>query len=312
MTVVNAELKTDSQITFTPDGKTALSSVLDCDTVRVYTTSGEIIDASSDEVTFLRNGKVEVSGERYDGLYGVVANPPDAAVMDAYYLASEYIDAGESVLFVFLDGFGYKSYETALEMGCIPVLSELNACMATAAFPTITPVNYAAMATGQAPATNGVTERGVHELSCESIFDLVLESGKTAFIAEGNAQIIGFSVRQSLNVDLDGDGLTDGEVFDCAMTAIETGEYDLVFAHFHGIDDVSHETGPDSAETYDIIRRIDEYVGALMDAWGGRVIVVADHGQHLSDGTGDPYYEGKTGEHGAFASSDLFVPLLTN
>lgn len=273
---------------------------------------GDKIEGSA--AVYLNDGGV-LYAEDYkvnENILGVIKNAPEKSVRDVYNISKECIDNNEKVMVVYLDGFGWQSYEKALERGDLKNLSKLEASKALSMYPTITPVNYAAMVTGETPKVNGVSARGIHQLSCDSIFDYVVSSGKTAYIAEGDAQIIRFSVPQELNVDLDGDGDTDNEILECALEAIESDAYDYLFVHFHGIDDTSHANGPDAQATIDKISETDEMFGMLAEKWTGKIIVIADHGQHENDGNGDDEYADKTGIHGAFASSDIVVPLLTN
>ena len=231
------------------------------------------------------------------------------SVMDVYGFAKDALERDRRVLILFLDGFGYWSFEAALARGDVPNLATLEAHRAAAVMPTITPVNYAAMVTGRPPEENGVTDRSGHTVDCDTIFDYALSLGKTAVVIEGDVQILRFSVPQELNPDFDGDGDTDNEVFDCALSMMDRG-YDLMLVHFHGIDDTGHQTGPDSAETREKIRQVDAYAGLLMEKWDGYVIAVADHGQHENDGNGDEAYADKRGIHGSDAESDVIIPLL--
>ena len=85
------------------------------------------------------------------------------------------------------------------------------------------------------------------------------------------------------------------------------------FIHLHGIDDVSHKYGPNSEETLFKIAQTDEWAGELFARWDGKIIVIADHGQHeTAEGSGDSEYADYAGTHGAFLASDILVPLLTN
>jgi len=95
--------------------------------------------------------------------------------------------------------------------------------------------------------------------------------------------------------------LDDAEVYANARKALEDGA-DLLFAHFHEIDDISHQYGPAARQTMKKIREVDGYVHSLAEGFGGRVIIAADHGQH---GTEDGY-----GSHGEFLREDMVVPYL--
>lgn len=241
-------------------------------------------------------------------LTGVIYDPPEYTNMDVYHLAAQYLSGGERVLILYLDGFGYQSYLYARQQGLIPNLSALEPHVSCAMMPSITPVNYAAMVTGKAPADNGITARGLHDLKCDTIFDLAVSQGKSTFIAEGNAQILRFNVPQELNLDMDEDGDTDTEVMECALAGLVDAELALV--HLHGIDDSGHAYGPRDEKTLAKIAQTDAWYAQLAQIWDGRIIVCADHGQHANDGTGDAYYADKRGVHGAFTAEDLLVPLL--
>jgi len=263
---------------------------------RVYTAAGDVFYAEDYVIS--------------EPLHGVILDPPDYSVRDVFNETKAALDAEGKILIVFIDGFGWKSYEAALERGDIPNLARLNSNIASSVFPTITPVNYAAMVTGTPPIENGVTERGIHSLSGDTIFDYAASIGKSASVIEGDSQIFSFSVKQELNPDSDSLDGTDNEIFQSAMAAKQSG-CDLLFVHFHGVDDVSHTFGPESEEAAEKIKQIDGYFGELSDGWSGKIIVVADHGQHENDG-GDPAYENLAGKHGSFTASDIFVPFLMN
>lgn len=261
-------------------------------------------------IVYTQDGGVKRYADGYrvtEKLTGVIINPPSALNSDVYAMALDKLQAGKRVMIVYLDGLGYQTYCYLKEQGLVPHLAALQQGVAAAMYPTITPVNYAAMVSGKAPAANGVTMRGIHQLQCETIFDRAKEMGLKAYIAEGDTQILQFGISQELNADMDLDGDTDTEVLQSAYAGMDS---DLLFVHLHGIDDSGHKYGPRSAETIAKIQQTDAWMGELLAAWDGSVIVVADHGQHGNDGTGDSFYADKQGVHGAFAPSDLFVPLL--
>lgn len=265
--------------------------------VLVYTARGEVFREEDYKLT--------------EPLTGVIIDPPEKTLMDVYGLAGQALDAGERVLIVYIDGLGWDSYEKALEDGAIPNLARLYAEKAASMYPTITPVNYAAMVTGRCPAENGVTERGIHTISCGTIFDYALSLGLRSYVSEGDTQILALSGAElELSPDLNGNGTGDDEIFDCAMEAADG--YELLFVHFHSVDDASHEFGPGSPEARRALVQADAWCGELMSVRDGRIIVTSDHGQHENDGTGDEAYADRSGTHGDFAPSDIFVPILTN
>jgi len=264
----------------------------------IYTAAGEVFYAEDYKIT--------------EKLTGVITDPPEATVMDAAKLAKEYLDAGEKVLMIFIDGLGWYTFLSAREQGDIPCLASLEAREASSVYPTITPVNYAAMVSGEPPAVSGVTKRGIHEIQCETIFTYAEAMGLESYVSEGDTQILRLEGTETeLSPDLNGSGSGDDEILDCALERIAAGGCALVFVHFHSVDDAEHEYSPGSAEAREALKTVDSYCAKLLESWDGRVIIVADHGQHAQDGTGDAAYADRRGTHGDFAPTDIFVPLLT-
>lgn len=263
----------------------------------VYTARGDVFRA--------RDYKLD------EPLTGIIKDPPERTVMEACLIARERLDAGERVLMIYIDGLGCDTLEAAVADGAVPCLAQLRYERAAAVYPTITPVNYAAMVTGRPPAENGVTKRGVHAIEGETIFSYAASVGKTSYVSEGDTQILALpGADMELSPDLNGSGTGDDEIFDCAMEALDG--YDIVFVHFHSVDDASHANGPYSDEARAALEAVDAWCSQLIGEWDGAVIVTADHGQHENDGTGDPAYRERSGTHGDFAASDIYIPLMTN
>ena len=77
----------------------------------------------------------------------------------------------------------------------------------------------------------------------------------------------------------------------------------MIFAHFHGIDDVNHEFSPLSDRSKQKIIEIEGYIANLIADFDGVVIIVPDHGAvTMTNG------EKTEGKHGVFAPQDMFVP----
>ena len=305
----NATIETDV------NNNTALSELLEgaVQSAAVYTADGDVIYTDADNIVLHKGGGASVNAFEYSELSGVITDYSGSAVTDVYDLAVSALDSGKRVMVLYLDGFGWSNYERALKAGVIPNLSALSAQQAISMYPTITPVNYAAMVTGKAPKYNGVTARGIHTLACDTIFDYALSLGKKVFLSEGNTEILSFSVKQELNPDMNGNGDTDDEQIENTLAALKSSDSTLFFIHLHGIDDISHKYGPNSEETLSKIAQTDEWAGELIDGWDGKIIVIADHGQHATaEGGGDSEYADYAGTHGAFLASDILVPLLTN
>ncbi len=242
-----------------------------------------------------KDGKGKVRNIR-----GVILDPPKTSIMDSYHDMVHYIDQ-EDVLFLYLDGFGYHQYEYALENDYIPFLSGIEKGeQALSVYQPVTNAGFAAMITGKSPAENGVYSRKQRELNVDSIFKHIEDEDKKAILIEGNIGILDTEIEPVLNIDKNKNGTTDDEVFNSALKAVKD-DFNLVFVHFHGIDDAGHSYGDLSKETMEVIARTDEDIKELISRWKGKVIITSDHGMHsAADG----------GDHGEFRYEDMIVPYI--
>jgi predicted AlkP superfamily pyrophosphatase or phosphodiesterase len=85
-----------------------------------------------------------------------------------------------------------------------------------------------------------------------------------------------------------------------AMESIDEG-YDLVFIHFHGIDDRGHEFGPYHRNTLEYVEVVEDYLIELDSVWEGAIIATADHGMIETEDGGD---------HGSCQYEDMIVPYF--
>lgn len=236
-----------------------------------------------------------------ENVAGAIINPTNASIMDSYYDMVHYLEE-DSVLFLYIDGLGYHQYEYAIENDYLPFLSQFEKARKAMSVNTpVTNAGFAAMITGQAPDVNGVYSREQRQLNVDSIFGYCNESNKEAILIEGDIGILDTETPPpQLNMDRNSNGTTDDEVFEATLDAIK-GDYDLVFAHFHGLDDSGHSNGDLASETMEVILRTDKYIEKLVSQWKGKIIITSDHGMHSTD-------EG--GNHGNFRYEDMFVPYL--
>lgn len=261
-----------------------------------YLEEGGYFEINANSIDYMdEEGKI-----RIEDVKGVMINPPTGSITDSYYHMSHYLQEGD-VLFILLDGFGYHQYKYAIENGYLPFLGKQpEAIKALSVYKPVTNAGLAAMITGKYPIENGVYSRKQRELQVDSIFKLAGDLGIKAIYIEGDIAILKTEVEPVLNLDNNGDGFTDDEVFETTLKAIKEG-HNLVFTHFHGIDDSGHTYGDLSLETMEFIKRVDGYVKELVSNWNGKVIITADHGMHSTEDGGD---------HGEFRYEDMVVPYL--
>jgi hypothetical protein len=216
-------------------------------------------------------------------------------------------EPADKVLLLFLDGFGYLRYQEALEAGLIPVLGQLDPpLVGLTTYPPITTVSSASLLTGTEPPRHGVELRGIRTSEIETLFDVAKRAGLRVVAVEGEA--LAFNLRSAeleLSGDRDGNGGTDDNVLANTLAVLERGMPDLLFVHFHGIDDQGHEVGPGAAPEEDKIREVDAAVGEILGELPPRtlVIIFADHGMHLVN------EDGRLGNHGHLIPRDMLIPI---
>jgi hypothetical protein len=232
---------------------------------------------------------------------GIMVDAPVRTVMDTYYDAVNYMEMGEDVMVVYLDGFGYHQYLNAVEKGFAPYLKSLpEADKASTVYMPVTNAGFAAMITGKNPGENGIFSRKQMDLKVPDIFKEAERMGKKAVLLEGNIKILNTNLEPVLEVDANSDGSSDDEIYESAEKCMGQG-YNLVFVHFHSIDSSGHSFGDLGESTMKTISTIDGYIRELSANWKGRIIITSDHGMHSVQGEGD---------HGVFSCEDMIVPYI--
>ena len=216
--------------------------------------------------------------------------------------------SADRVALIFLDGFGYVRYSEALAEGSIPNLAALgDPLVALTTYPSITSVSTASLLTGASPDVHGVDRRGIRKTDTETLFDVAASAGLRVVAVEGES--LAFALRGAelqLSADLDGNGSTDDNVLAKTLDVLRTGLPDVLFVHFHGIDDTGHSHGPGSPEESAAVEEVDAAVGRIVEMLpeGTLIVVFADHGMHKIE------EEGRLGNHGHLLERDTFIPIL--
>jgi hypothetical protein len=212
------------------------------------------------------------------------------------------------VLLLFLDGFGYLRYIEARDEGLVPGLAVLGEpLVGLTRYPPSTSVASASLLTGADPAVTGVDRRGIRKTEAETLFDVAAAAGLRVEAVEGDA--LAFNLRSAamqLSGDRDGNGSTDDNVLANALAVLEEGMPELLYVHFHGIDDAGHSYGPNVPQEAAKIREVDAAVGFILEALpgGSLIIAFADHGMHTVQ------EDGRKGNHGHLIERDMFIPVF--
>jgi hypothetical protein len=206
---------------------------------------------------------------------------------------------------ILLDGTQYATLQAMISEGDLPFLQSIGEIQqGLTVYPPVTVAASAALLTGAPPSVNQVYGHGYRSTESTTLFDLAAEAGLSVIAVEGAS--LPFNLRNadtSLSGDKDGNGWSDDNVYTNAMDVIANNMPDLLYIHFHEVDDMGHSYGPDSDEYHDALIRVDGYLADILDALpeDTAIAIFADHGTHnTADG----------GNHGSLIASDLIIPII--
>ncbi|MCL2023834.1 MAG: alkaline phosphatase family protein [Oscillospiraceae bacterium] len=242
---------------------------------------------------------VFADGTKLENIAGILADAPSFNISEAFSDTLHFLRDNERVLLIELDGWGWMMYNHFLDAHSY--LRGTEPRPALAAYPPISPTGLATLLTGELPDVHGVTDRNTRSFKQPDLFEEAKKLEKTSAYIEGNVKMLETSIAAVLSSDKNDNG-TDDEIFENALKNLDN---DLVFVHFHGIDDAAHTYGPYSKEVEAKIREVDGYVKELAARWQGRIIVTADHGLHNENTSHD-----RLGNHGRVGREDMLVPYV--
>lgn len=290
---------------YIPKNKIELSELVDKDIkgkISVITENGSVNIVSPN--TYLdtdRNSVIAIDdSNEIKEVKGIYISENQYSIGDAYHESKEYLDKDEKVMVVLLDGFSYDQYKKLDKENLIPFFSKHFRNEAISVYTPVTNAGFAAMITGETPDINGIHNRDYREMKVESIFGYAEKTGKKSILLEADIKMLNTEIEPILHLDENKDGDIDDEIFETALE-ISKDNYDLIFIHFHGIDDRGHSYGPDSHITMDYIKKIDGYMKEISAVWKDTIIMTADHGMREID---------QGGNHGICRYEDMLVPYF--
>jgi hypothetical protein len=266
---------------------------------QIITDSSQYLEIKKNTIDlFLEDEKEKLTDVR-----GIYISNNSASITDAYYDALHYLNQNKKVVVFLLDGFGLKQYQYAKEKNILQFLGKHKINNALSVYKPVSNAGMASIISGETPDISGVGSRKERKTIIPTIFDYLSEKQKSAVILEGDVSILDTSIKPILQVDKNNNGSVDDETYQEALSVMKK-DYDLVFIHFHGIDDRGHKYGPLSDECMSHISEIDKYVEEIVQQTNRVAIITADHGLHK--------LENNTigGEHGKVRYEDMLVPYI--
>ena len=211
----------------------------------------------------------------------------------------------EHAVLILLDGLQYDVLETAINEGRLSFFQQMGMPKkGLTIYPPISNTASAAVLTGTPPQINAVYGYGDRATTQITLFDLAVGDGMRVAAIEGAS--LPFNLRNAettLSGDRDGDGFSDDNVYSNSLSIIQNDMPDLLYIHFHEIDDMGHTYGPDSSQYLEALQRVNGYLTHIVDALPKDtfIAIFADHGMHATiDG----------GNHGTLIEEDLVIPII--
>jgi len=211
----------------------------------------------------------------------------------------------DHAVMIFLDGLNYDILTSLIDTGKLPFFEQLNGVQqGITVFPPITTSSSAALLTSTLPKENKVYGYGYRMTTSKTLFDLFAENGKTVIAVEGHS--LAFNLRNAetiLSGDRDENGITNDNVFENSLEVIRSDMPDLLYIHFHDIDDMGHQFGPFSPEYETTIIQVDSYLEEIFTRLPEDTLIAifADHGMHKTEDGGN---------HGTLTAPDLIIPII--
>ncbi|MDY6846375.1 MAG: alkaline phosphatase family protein [Chloroflexota bacterium] len=211
----------------------------------------------------------------------------------------------EHAVMIFLDGLQYDLLTSLIDAGKLPFFETLDTIQpGITVYPSITTSASAALLTGTPPKDNGVYGYGYRTTTSTTLFDLFVQNGKSVVAVEGSG--LSFNLRNAetiLSGDRDNNGFADDNVYENSLEIIHSDMPDLLYIHFHDIDDMGHKFGPLSSEYKTSIIHADNYLEEIVKALpeGTLITIFADHGMRTTEDGGN---------HGTLTADDLIIPII--
>jgi hypothetical protein len=299
------------KITFISESEASLTYVWDeIGETATIQESGEI---TLEDGKMISVDQIEIDAPSISNYYSIM----DIAPTIAYAMAlPELPDAKGQVrltesgvwdhaVMIFLDGLNYDILTSLIDAGKLPFFEQFtNIQQGITVYPPITTSSSAALLTSTPPKENKVYGYGYRTTTSKILFDLFAENGKSVTAVEGHS--LAFNLRNAetiLSGDRDKNGFTNDNVFENSLEVISSDMPDLLYIHFHDIDDMGHQFGPFSKEYETAIIQVDSYLEEIFTTLpeGTLITIFADHGMHKTEDGGN---------HGTLTAADLVIPII--
>ncbi|MBR5382668.1 MAG: alkaline phosphatase family protein [Clostridia bacterium] len=174
----------------------------------------------------------------------------------------------------------------------------------TSTVESVTPVAHATMYTGLEPPEHGIQTYTRPQLTCSTLFDVLLEQGKrVAIVAQADSTFLHIFAGRELDYFECPNAIS---VQEKSLELIAKDQYDVISIHTFDYDNAAHAYGPESKEALNAVSLEAEGFHRLaeaMEEYRGKhktlMTYSPDHGQHLT--------AGGRGSHGSKMIEDMNI-----
>lgn len=169
---------------------------------------------------------------------------------------------------------------------------------------SVTPVAHATMYTGLDPEGHGILTYTRPQLTCDTLYDILLREGKkAAIVAQADSTFL--HIFKGRKIDYF-EAANAVEVQEKSLELIAKDEYDVISIHTFDYDNAAHAFGPESKQALNAVsleaegfHRIAEALEGFRDRHRILLTYSPDHGQHP--------VMGGTGQHGSKMIEDMNI-----
>ncbi|MFC1582632.1 alkaline phosphatase family protein, partial [Planctomycetota bacterium] len=230
-------------------------------------------------------------------LLGVAA--PDECEVESVPEVIQALSERPRIAVIVLDAVGIATINLHREQA--PFLMEqvdLNFLPMRAVFPTITPVNFASMATGVSPVTHSIRDRE-ETIIHDTVFDALRRGGRSSAVSARQSSSLNLLLSNKADTRIVSQNNQDREVIDQVENLLETEIPDFVWVQLLDMDDAQHKFGvinPSAARALGKLDRNLKHLCAIFHDLEYGIIICADHGQHDKDDNSGGTHDGTAPE----------------
>ena len=170
--------------------------------------------------------------------------------------------------------------------------------------PSLTPVAHASMYTGLDPEDHGIQAYVRPQLTCSTLFDVLVEQGKkVAMVVQTDSTFLHIFAGRQIDYF---EYKNNFEIRAKVLELIDQDQYDVISIHTFDYDDAAHAYGPESKEGLNAVAFEAETYALIAEALEKRkdqhrylLTYSPDHGQHP--------IEGGQGTHGSEMCEDMNI-----